>query len=68
MPDLHLNLTGFNEPDGPYDTVHGVTSWASAGGHLGHLCEQWTTVLVFRIEADAQRTLVMRYDRDGFDL
>lgn len=61
-------IQAFNEADGPVAEVGLLKSLAQVGGHLGHFCEDYETVLVLRIEDDGDRTLVMRYDVDGFDL
>lgn len=61
-----LRIHAFNT-EGPTHEIE-ADSWASVGGHLGHLTGDFETVIVFKVDDAGVQTLVMRYDVDGFDL
>lgn len=59
-------IQGLNT-DGPtYERE--ADSFASVGGHIGQMMNDHETLLVWRIDPDKSRMLVLRYDQDGFDL
>jgi hypothetical protein len=47
---------------GPYATKGEVVA------QVGELIEEFEAFCLFRVEDDGSRTLVMRYDVDGYDL
>ena len=64
---MYLDIRAYDDktPDGRRATFG---DWHKARGRLSHFLLKYPTVLVWRVADDGARTLVLRYDTDGYDL